>query len=245
MKLANPLYYPIAVLASGIVLFIGVRLASVSSVIMLPASAVVATAGASVLKSREPEGIALENPELNRELQGIKSAADTLAQQAEQLRREAEQLLTKNSAQLELLTSVQYTCDRASELPNKIDALSSRLQGADSLLSVKQLQKQLAEVRQKLDSSSGVAREQLDHFADSLQRNIQLAQAGRDARQAQVISLSTLISDSAGVLQELQNKLRTYDLEDSEQIRELRSLNEELTSFQENVDLLVSRSGQQ
>ncbi len=245
MKLANPLYYPIAVLAGGTVLFVGVRLARVSSAIMLPASAILATVGASVLKSREPEGIALENPELNRELQGIQSAADTLAQQAEQLRSEAEQLLTNNSAQLELLTSVQYTCDRASELPNKIDALSRRLQGADSLLSVNKIQQQLTEVQQKLDSSSGVAREQLDHFADSLKRNIQLAQAGRDARQAQVISLSTLISDSAGVLQELQNKLRSYDLEDSEQIRELRSLNEELTGFQENVDLLVSRSGQQ
>jgi hypothetical protein len=43
MKLANPLNYPLAVLAGGIVLVVGVRLANLSSVVMLPFAAVIAT----------------------------------------------------------------------------------------------------------------------------------------------------------------------------------------------------------
>ena len=58
---------------------------------------------------------------------------------------------------------------------------------------------------------------------------------------AQVVSLATLIQDTAGVLQELQNKLREADLNDSTQTLELRSLGEQLNSFQENVDLLISK----
>jgi hypothetical protein len=42
-------------------------------------------------------------------------------------------------------------------------------------------------------------------------------------------------------LQQLQNKLRTSDLTNSEQVNELQSLSAELNSFQENVDILVSK----
>lgn len=237
MKLANPLYYPFAVLAGGITLFVGVRLAKLSSVVMLPVAAAVATGGAMMRKSQEPEILSLDNPELEQQLQAVRQQAKTLADKANVLRLEASKLLT---TQLELLAAVQYACDRAGELPTKIDQLTHRLSGSDSLLSVNELQQQLSEVQTKLQSSSGVAREQLTKLADSLQRNIQLARQGQDARQAQVLSLSTLILDSAGVLQELQNKLRTADLTNSAEAMELRSLSDELSSFQENVDLLVS-----
>ena len=238
MKLANPLHYPLAVLAGGIVLFVGVRFIKLSSVVILPLAGAIAFGGSVVLKSREPEPLNIDNPALAKEIQGVKGQAQKLAVKAEALRGESETLLT-TSTQLELLSTVQFACDRAKELPAKIDHLASRLQGKDSLLSVPELQKQLTEVQAKQLNSSGVAYQQLNQLAASLQRNIQLAQEGEDARQAQVISLSTVITDLAGTLQQLQNKLRTADLEDSAQIQELRSLSEEMSNFQENVDLLV------
>ncbi|HEY9783223.1 MAG TPA: hypothetical protein V6D09_24180 [Leptolyngbyaceae cyanobacterium] len=58
---------------------------------------------------------------------------------------------------------------------------------------------------------------------------------------AQVINLATLIQDTAGVLQELQNKLRSFDFSNATQTMELRHC-EQRGNFQENVDLLVSKS---
>ncbi len=240
MKLVNPLLYPLAVLAGGTTLVIGVRLARLPSVVMLPTSILVATASASWLKSREPETLHLDNSQLAKELQAVYDSAKFLAQQATSLRLEALKLLT-DSSQLELLAIVQYACDRAVELPSKIDQLSRRLGGSDSLLSVSDLQEQLTQVQNKLQSSSGIATEHLNQLATSLQRNIKLAQQGQDARQAQVVSLSTFIQDTAGVLQELQNKLRGANLNDPSVTLELRSLSEQFNSFQENVDLLVSK----
>ncbi len=240
MKLANPLYYPVAVLVGAIALVVGVRVAKLPSVVMLPLAGAIATAGAAVLKSQEPERFNLDNPELERELQAVRASAKSLADKANTLRLEAAKLLT-SGAQMELLASVQYACDRAVELPAKVDELARRLQGTDSLLSIQELQQQLAEVQTKLRSSSGAAREQRAKLAASLQRNIQLARQGQDARQAQVASLSTLILDAAAVLQAMQNQLRTANLADATQATELQSLSDELRAFQENVDLLVSR----
>jgi hypothetical protein len=241
MIIANPFYYPIAVLASGVVLVVGVRLFGLSNVVIVPTAAAVATAGATVLKSREPNAQKLLKQQRQRELQVMQASSKSLAQKAEALRQEANQLLTCGSFQLELLIAVQEACDRAIELPQKINQLTTRLQGTDSLLSKSDLQEQLIEVQTKQRSSSGVARQHLNQLADSLRRNIQLAQAGRDTQTAQMASLYTLIQDSAGVLQQLQNKLRTADFTNSEQIEELRSLSAELNSFQENVEFFISK----
>jgi hypothetical protein len=241
IKLANPLYYPISVLAGGVVLVVGVRLMGLSNIVILPAAALVTTAGATVLKSREPDEQKLAHQQLQRELQLMQASGKSLAEKAEVLRQEANQLLTRSSFQLELLIAIQEACDRAIELPAKIDQLASRLQGANSLLSVSELQQQLLEVQTKQQASSGVAHQHLNQLANSLKRNIQLAQEGQDTRTAQIVSLYTLIQDAAGVLQQLQNKLRTSDLTNSEQVNELQSLSAELNSFQENVDILVSK----
>ena len=241
IKLANPLYYPISVLTGGVVLVIGVRLMGLSNIVILPTAALVTTAGATVLKSREPDEQKLAHQQLQRELQVMQASGKSLAEKAEVLRQEANQLLTRGSFQLELLIAVQEACDRAIELPPKIDQLASRLQGTNSLLSVSELQQQLLEVQTKQQASFGVARQHLNQLAKSLKRNIQLAQEGQDTRSAQIVSLYTLIQDAAGVLQQLQNKLRTSDLNNSEQVNELQSLSAELNSFQENVDILVSK----
>jgi chromosome segregation ATPase len=240
MKLTNPLYYPVAVLAGGVSLIIGVRFIQLPSVVMLPFSAGVVVVGASYLKSREPESLELDNPELEREIQSVRSSALALVAQANELRLETKKLLT-DSFQVELLAAIQTSCDRAIELPAKIDNLARRLKGNNALLSVDELQRQLTEVQQKLQSSSGIAKQHLGQLAESLKRNIQLAQEGQDTRLAQIVSLSTQIQDFAGVLQQLQTKLHTADLTDAEQITQLQALSDEMGSLRDNMYLLVSK----
>ncbi|HIK17804.1 MAG TPA: hypothetical protein IGS53_21290 [Leptolyngbyaceae cyanobacterium M33_DOE_097] len=242
MKLANPLNYPLAVLAGGILLVAGVRIVRLPAPVVVSLATAVAIGGATFLKSQEVEPLNLDNPALERELLAVKQQAQDLAEKAADLRAEASRLLT-NSNQVDLLAAVQFACDRARELPTKIDELARRLHGANSLLSVANLQQQLHAAEARFQKTSdGVAREQLRQLTQSLERNIQLAQQGQDARQAQVLSLSRLIYDSAGVLQSMQNQLRTSDLADAEAAGALHTLSHELKLFQENVDLLVAKT---
>ncbi len=238
MKLANPLFYPLSVLAGAVVLVAGVRLANLPSWVVLPMAAAVATGGAMAQKNSEPVPI-LENPALDQELTSARLQATNLAAKANSLRQEASRLLTE-ATQMDLLVMVQSACDRAVELPAKIDQLTRRMHGADSLLAVEDLQQQLSEVTTRIPASSGVARDQLNRLADSLRHNIQMARQGEDARQAQVLSLSTLILDSAGVLQGMQNQIRTANLTDADQAEELRSLSNEFSFFQEHIGLITN-----
>ncbi|MBE9212430.1 hypothetical protein IQ247_06845 [Plectonema cf. radiosum LEGE 06105] len=241
MKLANPLYYPIAVLAGGVVLVAGVRLVGLPNFIILPASVVVATGGAAAMKSREPDAQKIAEQQIQKELQLLQTSAKNLAEKAETLRQEANQLLSRGTFEMNLLVAVQEACQRAIELPIKIEELGRRIHGANSLLSVNDLQQQLQEVENKRSSSSGIARQHLDQLANSLQRNIQLAKEGQNARTAQITSLYTLIQNSAGILQQIQNKLRTADLTDYQQISELQASTDELTSLQDNFAFLVRK----
>lgn len=238
MKLVNPLHYPLAVLIGGITLVIGVRLVRLPSVIILPAAAAIATGLAIPISQQESNLPKLNNSALNRELNGVRDRANLLAVKAEVLRDEAKQMLT-TSSQLELYSAIEYACDRAQELPNKINNLAQRLSGSDALLSVAELQHQLREVRTKQQQSSGIARQQLQQLSTSLSNNLRLAQQGADARQAQVISLATLVTESAGILQNLQNRLRNSNLNNASEIEELKNLSAELTSMQDSVNVLV------
>lgn len=234
----NPLAYPASVLIGAIALVVGIRVARLPSVIMLPTSAAIATAGAMFQQSRQPQGLERDNPALAREVKSIRAAAVALATSANTFRAEAARLLAQPE-ELDLLSTIQSACDRATELPTRIDELARRLQGQDALLSVQDLQAQLSAVQTRLQTSSGPARAQLSRLATTLQRNLQLARQGQDTRQAQVLSLSTLIADTAGVLQQMQNQLRTADLSDRAQTEDLRSLSNELRLFQDQVDRLT------
>lgn len=241
MKLANPLAYPLAVLAGGVFLIVGVRLLRLPSVVALPGSVLVATAGAAVLKGREPETLGLDNPGLEQELLQARQRADQLSEQADELQAESVKLLTETH-QVELLGIVQYACDHTRELPTKLDTLAKRLNSKGSILSLEDLQKQLEEAQHKQRTSAGVAQAQWQRLVESLERNMALARQGEDAREAQVVNISTLIVDAAGVLQQLQNKLRTADLNNSSQTEELRQLGLELNNMQENMDVLLAAS---
>jgi hypothetical protein len=238
MKLVNPLYYPLAVFAGGLSLFFGVRLLQFPSQVMLPVAVGISLGGTILLKSREPKYVELANPELEREINAVKLAALGLVNQSENLRLEAKKILT-DTFQIELITALEINSDRLVNLPTKIDTLVWNLYGNTSIISVNSLQQQLVEVQQKLRSSSGVAQQHLKQLADSLKRNINLAQDGEDTRLGRIINISTVIQDCHGVLQQLQTRLRTSDLSESQQIHEMQLLNDELTSLLENLDLLV------
>lgn len=239
MKLANPLYYPLAVLAGGIVLVTGVRLVRLPGYIALPTAVAIATGLAIPLKKQAARQINLDNPALAREIKLVKQQSQLLTGKATELRSEAQRMLT-STGQLELLATVEYACDRVLELPDKVDRLAQKLQGSDSLLSPTKLTTQIAEVQAKAQQSSGVAQQQLNQLATSLKNNLKLAQQGQDARQAQVVSLATLVTESAGVLQQFQNRLRTSNLDNSAEIEDLRTISDELKNMQDNVDLLIT-----
>lgn len=240
MLLANPLNYPASVLAGGIVLFTGVRLASLPNPVVIPGAVGAAIAASTILKSRRGEILELE-PELANQLNAIREMAVEIANQSNDLRSLAAKRLT-GSWQMDLLVAIQLSCDRALELPSKIDIFRRHhLQGSDSLISVGQLQAQLAEVRQKLESSSGATKRHLALLEDSLERHLKLAQDGKDIRLAQIFNLSTSVHNSAGVLQQLQNLLQTASWSDSDRQGELQTLNDELNALQENFDLLIGQ----
>lgn len=239
MKLINPLHYPLAILVGGITLVAGVRLIQLPSYVSLPVAAAIATGLAIPLNQKESQKINLDNPTLVREIKLVKRQSRLLADKAQELRQEAQKILT-STTQLELFATIEYACDRVLELPTKIDNLAQKLQGADSLLSPEKLARQLTEVQVKTRESSGVARQKLKQLANSLENNLKLARQGQDARQAQVVSLTTLVTESAGSLQKLQNRLRTSNLDNSGEIDELKAITNELKSVQDNVDLLIS-----
>ncbi|MGF1459341.1 MAG: hypothetical protein ACFBSG_09980 [Leptolyngbyaceae cyanobacterium] len=239
MKLANPLAYPLAVLAGSLFLVAGVRLIRLPSFIALPGAAAIATVGASWLKSREPESLGLDNPVLETELLQAKERALQLAAQANSLQAESVNLLT-DASQVELLGIVQYACDRTRELPAQIDAMIDQLHRRGSLLSIEKLEQQLREAQHKLRTSSGAANEQWQRLITGLERNINLAKQGQDAWEAQVVNLSTLIVEAGGVLQQLQNKLRSADLNSTQQTDELRDLGLELNNMQEGMKVLIT-----
>jgi chromosome segregation ATPase len=236
----NPLYYPLPIFMGCVVLALGVRVVKAPSIVVVPIAIAVSTLAAGARAPKAARAQSASNPALVQELAAIQQQAKTLARKAQDIEGEAKQCLGEPGF-VDLLGTVQYACDRTRELPAKIDRLAQRLQGEDSILSVAELQGQLQEVQKKLSASSGVAQTQLSKLAESLRRNIQLAQQGQDARQAQVVSLSTLILDSVGVLQTMQNQLRTLDLGDVAQTAELQNLGNELREFQENLDLVVLR----
>ena len=238
IKLVNPLHYPLAVLAGGIVLIAGIRVMRGSPLLIMPVAAAIAVGGAAWRHSQLPEPEP-PKPVLDQELQAIQRQAQTLQAQTDTLRVEAKRLLA-DSPRVDLLGAVEYACDRAQELPQKVNALVYRLAGADSILSAHEIQQQLVKARQKQAQSQGSAQRQWDKLAASLERNLELIKQGKDAREAQIINLSTLLSDAAGVLQQLQTNLRSANLDSSIDATELQALSEEFNRYQENVDLLLS-----
>ncbi|MEM1168209.1 MAG: hypothetical protein AAGJ08_03750 [Cyanobacteria bacterium P01_H01_bin.35] len=128
-------------------------------------------------------------------LEVISGLAKTLAAKAEILRQKANQLLGNEALHMDLLVTVQSFCNSAIELPKKITEVSPKLPKNEALLSVDNLPRQLLEVKNKQKSSSGLSQQHLQQLAAGLEKNIQLAKAGKDTRQAKIFSLHTMVQD--------------------------------------------------
>ncbi|AFZ54919.1 hypothetical protein Cyan10605_2852 [Cyanobacterium aponinum PCC 10605] len=232
-KIVNPLNYPLAVFVAGVCLFFGVRFANVSSFLMLPISISVGVIGSGFLANNSLNNdnkINLDNRALEEELELAKQESNLLIKKAENLRLEAKNLL-HDAHQMDLLTAIEYGCDRTFELPEKIEYLSKKLSGSDSLLSEEELEEKLKTNLKKQQSANGLALKQLRQIESNLRRNIDLAKQGKSAREAQVFALTNILTESAGVLQQLQNKLRTSDLTNSQALQDLQDLTQELSSL--------------
>ncbi|HEY9767095.1 MAG TPA: hypothetical protein V6C71_01145 [Coleofasciculaceae cyanobacterium] len=72
MKLVNPLHYPLAVLAGGITLVVGIRLIQLPSYITLPTAVAIAAGLAIPLSNKETQPNNLDNPVLAKEIHSVK-----------------------------------------------------------------------------------------------------------------------------------------------------------------------------
>ncbi len=240
VKIANPLHYPIAVLIGGIVLVVGVRLLRVPNLIILPTSLAITVLSATGLKSQEPDPKEILKRQLTQQLEEVEQLSEELAQKTENLRQEAGKILGQNQFNLDLLIAIQEVCNFSVETPQKIKKISQNFSKDESLLSIEKLNHQLLEVKNKISSSSGVSRQQLEQLEVSLERNLELAKTGEDTRQAQIFNLHRIVQDSAGSLQQLQNKLRTANVAKPENVQSLKVLTEEIKSQQEQLSILVN-----
>lgn len=238
-KFANPLEYPLAMLSAGLLLIIGGRFAQIPPLVMVPIALTFATGGAVILRSREPERLNLGDPLLEQEVMEIKRSALGLVQRAETMRREASSLLV-SAEQMDLLIAVEYACDRVMELPLKIEEIARRLGNNESLLSVAELERQIQQVaakRQNITSNAGRAK--LARLEETLRQNLELAREGQDSRQIQLANLMQWVTESGGVLQQMQNKIRSIGTDSTEKMAELQELSSQLNSYQENMTMLL------
>jgi len=240
LKFTNPFYYPVAVLCGGIVLIAGVRLFRLPNVVILPTAVAISTLGAALLKSQEPSEEKQAQQQLKQELQAIKLSAKTLAEKAKLLHQETQKILSDNSWDIDLVVAIEQACNYAVALPNKIDQLCQSLPKTQSLLSVSKLQQELEEVNAKISSSSELNRDKLQELANSLRRNIQLVETGQDLRHAQILNLQMLLQQSAGLLQQLQNKLSNLNLNKTQELEEIRNLSDQLNTNQANLDIYLN-----
>jgi hypothetical protein len=239
-KIANPFYYPVSVLIGGLALVLGIRWLGMPNLVILPSSVALTVLSATGLKARELDPKEILKRQLTQQLEEVRHLSEQLGQKTETLRQEANQKLSQNQFELDLLIAVQEICDFNQEIPKIIAEIEQKFSKNESVLSIEQLNHQLLEVNKKVTSSSGSVRKQLEQLAVSLERNLNLAKTGEDTRQAQIFNLHRIIQDAAGSLQQLQNQLRTANLSKTEDIQTLKFLTEEIKNQQEQFAILVN-----
>ena len=241
-RILNPLSYPLAVAAGGLILFFGVRIAALPTVLVAPIAAGFTIAAATVRQHQEPTPEKEILRQVQAELQGVRTAADRLRQQAADLLRQANQVLRQEELShlsMDILAAVQYGCDLAIALPEKVDRLAAKLPQTRSLLDTDSLEQQLQQVQRDKLNATGSAYSSLQRLEESLQRNLSLLNTNQDDRKAQILNLAALIQDSGGVLQRLQNHLQTANLADVNQLDQLQDLIGEMNRLQQEADLFV------
>ncbi len=239
VKLTNPFDYPLAILVGGIVLVAGVRFLKTPNLLILPTAAIVATATAMYCKSREPDPEKSARREVERELTNLKASGQSLAEKAETVRREAGQLLGQEADYLELLVRIEEACSSIADIPHRIEELERRLPRSEAVLSLAKLEADLDSARARLTNSTGIARQQAGELVESLERNLELVRTSGSVNLAKLLNLRVTIENTAGILQELQNKIRLSSRPNSERVREVEELCDRLRSAGSNLDILT------
>lgn len=242
LKLVNPLAYPLAMTAGGILLFVGIRVVALPNVVAVPMAAGLTIAVSYLRQQQEPSPEKSALRQVQSELEGVRGDAHQLQQQAQTLLEQANQLLRQeqlSSLSMDILAAVRYGCDLAIVLPEKVDALALKLPQTRSLLDQTSLEQKLKAVRSEKIKASGSALQSLQRLEESIQRNLGLMNANQNDRQSQIHNLSALIQDLAGVLQRLQTHLQTANLADLHQIDRLQELVTEMNRLQQETDLFI------
>ncbi len=239
VKLTNPFDYPLAILVGGIVLVAGVRFLKTPNLLILPTAAIVATATAMYCKSRKPDPEKSARREVERELTNLKASGQSLAEKAEAVRREAGQLLGHEADYLELLVRIEEACSLIADIPHRIEELERRLPRSEAVLSLAKLEADLDSARARLTNSTGIARQQAGELVESLERNLELVRTSGSVNLAKLLNLRVTIENTAGILQELQNKIRLSSRPNSERVREVEELCDRLRSAGSNLDILT------
>ncbi|MEY2976259.1 MAG: hypothetical protein RLZZ435_396 [Cyanobacteriota bacterium] len=242
LKLVNPFSYPLSITAGGLLLFLGVRWIALPSLVAMPLAAALTIATAYLRQHQEPSPEKERLSQVQSELEGVRRSAQNLREQAQTLQAQAKAILRQEQLSplsMDILAAVQYGCDLAISLPEKVEMLAVKLPDTRSLLDATALQQQLQQVRSEKVKATGRSLASLERLEASLKRNLKLTTANQDDRQAQIHNLSALIQESAGVLQRLQNHLQTANLADTTQIDRLQALVEEMNQLQQEMDLFV------
>lgn len=239
VKLTNPFDYPLAILVGGIVLVAGVRFLKTPNLVILPTAAIVATATAVYCKSREPDPEKSARREVEKELTSLKASGQSLAEKAEAVRRETGQLLGQEADYLELLVRIEEACSSMADIPHRLEELERRLPRSAAVLSLAKLEADLDSARARLTNSTGIARQQAGELVESLERNLELVRTSGSVNLAKLLNLRVMIENTAGILQELQNKIRLSSRPDRERVREVEELCDRLRGARSNLDILT------
>ncbi|TRU81664.1 MAG: hypothetical protein EWV76_20985 [Microcystis novacekii Mn_MB_F_20050700_S1] len=239
VKLTNPFNYPLAILVGGIVLVAGVRFLKTPNLVILPTAAIVATATAMYCQSREADPEKSARREVERELTNLKASGQSLAEKAGAVRREAGQLLGHEADYLELLVRIEEACSSSAAIPHRLEELERRLPRSEAVLSLAKLEADLDSACARLTNSTGIARQQAGELVESLERNLELVRTSGSVNLAKLLNLRVTIENTAGILQELQNKIRLSSRPNSERVREVEELCDRLRSAGSNLDILT------
>jgi predicted membrane chloride channel (bestrophin family) len=224
MKLANPLHYPLAVLAGAGVLFVGVRAVDLPPYVAIPSAIGVAIAGSTFIQSRSRQP----------QLKDIKAVGASLSTQSRQLQADAVKLV-RAADRIDLLAQVESICDRALSLSLKVETLSlPETDGSKTAEELARVEAKLTEVRQKAKTSTGKIAVSWQELADTLTFHVNSLKEGKTVEEERVIALTSTAYKAKAALQRLDNWLKAPKESD-----ELEAIDLEFQSLHTGFDLLA------
>jgi hypothetical protein len=204
----DPLADPLAVAAAGLLLVLLTRLTSLGLPMALLIAALMAEGLAMVRVQGGRRGERLRDRRVRETIDGLLQRATQLAIQAGGVSGEAVARF-RDPAHLEPLGVVQLCCDRLRALPERIGQCRTLLEsGGGILLSAEDLEARLGREREALrrEASPTLKRER-EGLVDQLNRNLEAARFGMDAREARLLALSTRLERIDGGLRHLQQQV--------------------------------------